>query len=78
MVKSHIERNPYPVLDFPDSSGMMSQETASETGRKVGMTSSQYCPYALGDTRATMASTIGSDGVTLSKSLKLVSVRIGA
>ena len=59
MVKSHIKRNPYPVLE-------MSQETASETGRKVGTTSSQYCPYALGDTRATMAGTMGSDGVTLS------------
>ena len=38
--------------------------------RKVGMTSSPHGPYMLGYTRTTMAVTIGSNGVTLSKSHK--------
>ena len=65
MVKSHIERNPYLVLDSRFI-GIMSPGTASVTGRKVGTTSSQYCPYALGDTHATMAGTMGSNEATLS------------
>ena len=40
------------------------------------MTSNQHGPYAWGDTRATMASTEGSNMVTWSQSLKLVKVRI--
>src|SRR5690242_21678022 len=38
--------------------------------RKVGMTSSPHGPYGLGYTRATMAVTEGSEGVTWSESLK--------
>ena len=38
--------------------------------RKVGMTSSQHGPYALGDTRATMAGTTGSQIARWSQSLK--------
>jgi hypothetical protein len=38
--------------------------------RKVGTTSNHHAPYALGDTRATMAGTTGSEGVTRSQSLK--------
>ena len=34
------------------------------------MTSSHHAPYVLGCTRATMAGTMGCDGVTLSESLK--------
>ncbi len=34
------------------------------------MTSSHHAPYVLGCTRATMASTMSCDGVTLSESLK--------
>src|SRR5690606_41998349 len=44
--------------------------------RKVGMTSSPHGPYGLGYTRATMAVTVGSEGVTWSQSSKAVSVRI--
>ena len=40
------------------------------TWRKVGMTSNHHAPYDLGYTRATMADTKGSEGVTLSKSQK--------
>ncbi len=45
--------------------------------RKVGMTSSQYGPYALGCTRATMDGTEGSKAARWSKSPKPSSVRIG-
>jgi hypothetical protein len=40
------------------------------------MTSNQHGPYTLGDTRATMAGTTGSQGVIRSESLKPVQVRI--
>ena len=39
-------------------------------GRKVGTTSSQYGPYALGDTRVTMARTMGGEVARRSKSFK--------
>ena len=42
------------------------------TRRKVGMTSSQYAPYAQGYTRATMGGTKGSDAARLSQSQKAV------
>ncbi len=45
--------------------------------RKVGMTSSQYGPYAPGCTRATMGGTEGSKTARWSKSPKPSSVRIG-
>ena len=51
-VKSGNERNPYRLLNF-------SGETASVTGRKVGMTSDQRGLYTLGNTRVTMATTKG-------------------
>ena len=38
--------------------------------RKVGTTSNPHAPYVLGYTRATMACTTGSEGVTRSQSLK--------
>ena len=40
------------------------------------MTSGHHGPYGPGYTRTTMAITKGSDGVTFSESLKIVSVRI--
>jgi len=40
------------------------------TRRKVGTTSNHHAPYVLGYTRATMASTEGSEAVTRSKSQK--------
>jgi len=51
-VKSGNERNPYRLLNFSD-------ETALVRGRKVGMTSDQRGLYTLGDTRVTMAVTVG-------------------
>ena len=42
----------------------------SQDVRKVGMTSNQHALYALGDTRATMAGTEGSDPARGSKSQK--------
>ena len=55
-VQSGNERNPYRLLNF-------SGETAPVKGRKVGMTSDQRGPYILGDTRATMAITMGCNTV---------------
>ena len=48
-----------------------------QTERKEGTTSSHHGPYAQGDTRATMAGTKGRQPVTVSQSLKPVTVRIG-
>jgi hypothetical protein len=45
------------------------------TRRKAGMTSNHHAPYVLGDTRATMAGTEGSDGAILSEPPKPVPVR---
>ena len=59
LVKSTNERNPLSVL--PTRNGGNSRTTARSRERKVGMTSSQYGPYAQGCTRATMAGTEGSD-----------------
>ena len=64
------ERNPRRMLQ-------VSYETALHfVRRKEGQTSSQHGPYTLGDTRATMAGTTGSQGVIRSESLKPVQVRI--
>jgi len=52
-VKSSNERNPYVVLNIHNKLPRL-------TGRKVGMTSSQHGPYALGYTRATMGCNNGS------------------
>ncbi len=62
-VKSFNERNPCLVLHC-------SRETAWVTRRKVGTTSSQHGPYALGYTRATMEPTTGRQVARRSKSLK--------
>ena len=51
-VKSRNERNPCVLLP----SGSLDR-LPCETGRKVGMTSSQYGPYDQGCTRTTMPST---------------------
>ena len=59
LVKSTNERNPLSVL--PARNGGNSRTTARSRGRKVGMTSSQYGPYAQGCTRATMAGTEGCE-----------------
>ena len=53
LVKSTNERNPFAML--PAGKAGDSSHTARSRGRKVGMTSSQYGPYAQGRTRATMA-----------------------
>ena len=45
--------------------------------RKGGMTSNQHGPYVWGDTRVTMVGTEGRLVVTLIKSKKPISVRIG-
>ncbi len=47
------------------------------SGRKVGMTSSQYGPYAQGCTRATMVGTKGRKTARWSKSPKPAPVQIG-
>ena len=57
LVKSTNERNPFEQLPAGDAGN--SAQTARLRGRKVGMTSSQYGPYAQGCTRATMAGTEG-------------------
>ena len=74
-VKSRNERNPYCMLltgKAEDSYG-----TAGVSRRKVGMTSNHHAPYVQGYRRATMASITRCNIVKWSKSLKLVSVRIG-
>ncbi len=48
-----------------------------QTERKVGMTSNHHGPYVLGYTRATMVITMRCNLVTASKSIKIISVRIG-
>ena len=65
LVKSTNERNPLSVL--PARQGGDSRMTARSRGRKVGMTSSQYGPYAQGCTRATMAGTEGCDAARRSE-----------
>ena len=62
-VKSFNERNP--CYKLPLAKAKHSDETAWETRRKVGMTSSHHGAYVQGYTRVTMAST---------KSCKLVKV----
>ena len=59
LVKSTNERNPYGPL--PPGNAGHSGHTACLRRRKVGMTSSQYGPYAQGCTRATMAHTERSE-----------------
>ena len=53
-VKSRNERNPHCQL-------ISLARLPRKTGRKVGMTSSQHGPYALGYTHATMGGTMGSN-----------------
>ena len=65
LVKSTNERNP--CAQLPARNGGNSGGTARSHGRKVGMTSSQYGPYAWGRTRATMAGTEGSETARWSK-----------
>jgi hypothetical protein len=57
------ERNPCAVLQ-------VSRQTALARGRKVGTTSNQHGPYVQGDTRATMAGTMGSQAARRSQSYK--------
>ena len=59
LVKSTNERNPLSML--PAGYAGNSWMTAGSRQRKVGMTSSQYGPYAQGCTRATMAGTEGCE-----------------
>ena len=62
-VKSRNERNPYGQLD-----DLARLPVANR--RKVGMTSSQHGPYALGYTHATMAGTAGRQAARRSESPK--------
>ncbi len=73
-VKSRNERNPH--LQLPAVRPGTLEKLPVTSRRKAGMTSSPHGPYGLGHTRATMAVTAGSDGVTPSQSRKAVSVRI--
>ena len=73
-VKSRNERNPH--LQLPSVRPGTLEKLPVTSRRKAGMTSSPHGPYGLGYTRATMAVTAGSDGVTRSQSRKAVSVRI--
>ena len=66
LVKSTNERNPFEQLPAGDAGN--SAQTARLRGRKVGMTSSQYGPYAQGCTRATMAGTEGRQAARRSES----------
>ena len=66
LVKSTNERNPFAML--PAGHAGDSSQTARSRGRKVGMTSSQYGPYAQGRTRATMAGTEGPETARWSES----------
>ena len=62
LVESCNERNPRRQLLRPFSLGGGEQETgetAAESRRKVGTTSSPHGPYGMGYTRATMAVTMG-------------------
>ena len=65
LVKSTNERNPYGPL--PAGKAGHSGHTACLRRRKVGMTSSQYGPYAQGCTRATMAGTEGCEAARRSQ-----------
>ena len=65
LVKSTNERNPLDQL--PAGNAGNSGHTAVSQRRKVGMTSSQYGPYAQGRTRATMAGTEGRQAARRSK-----------
>ena len=65
LVKSTNERNPFGQLPAGDAGNPV--HTAALRQRKVGMTSSQYGPYAQGCTRATMAGTEGSETARWSK-----------
>ena len=65
LVKSTNERNPFGVL--PADNAGNSRQTACSRRRKVGMTSSQYGPYAQGCTRATMAHTERRDAARRSE-----------
>ena len=62
LVKSTNERNPCTPLPRKGLSAW-----TARLGRKVGMTSSQYGPYAWGRTRATMAGTEGRETARWSK-----------
>ena len=74
LVKSTNERNPFEQLPAGDAGN--SAQTARLRGRKVGMTSSQYGPYAQGCTRATMGGTMRREIARWSKSTKPLLVRI--
>ena len=65
LVKSTNERNPFGQLPAGDAGNPV--HTAALRQRKVGMTSSQYGPYAWGRTRATMAGTEGRETARWSK-----------
>ena len=65
LVKSTNERNPLSML--PAGRAGDSWMTACLRRRKVGMTSSQYGPYAQGCTRATMAGTEGCEAARRSE-----------
>ena len=67
-VKSRNERNPCPLLPTVKLGTLGGLLLIKQ--RKVRMTSSQYGPYVLGYTRATMLGTKGSKAARWSKSQK--------
>src|SRR3954453_8549612 len=69
-VKSRNERNPCVLLLSLREQGALWTDCLASTGRKVGMTSSQYGPYGQGCTRTTMPSTERSETARWRKSLK--------
>ena len=69
-VKSRNERNPCVLLPPSRERGALWTDCLASTGRKVGMTSSQYGPYGQGCTRTTMPGTEGCQTGRWSKSPK--------
>src|SRR5436190_12141334 len=67
-VKSRNERNPCVLLLSLREQGALWTDCLASTGRKVGMTSSQYGPYGQGCTRTTMPGTEGCQTERWSKS----------
>jgi hypothetical protein len=65
-----VPQRAQPLSLVASTSGGHSSETAGESRRKVGMTSNHHAPYVLGYTRATMASTKGSEPARGSQSQK--------
>ena len=66
-----------PIFSYQRVMSGTLEKLPGQTERKVGMTSNHHGPYVLGYTRATMVTTVGCHLATESKSIKVISVRIG-